>query len=100
MTRYLFIHQNFPGQFPHIARALADRGDEVVAVGEKRRLEQRQAQGADVGFDPEFPSTLDWQLRIARCHDGIDTQRVCTDPTATIKLPVKVGAGGTVCCLT
>lgn len=216
MPRYLFIHQNFPGQFSHIAQALAERGGEVIAVGEKRRLEQRQAlhpkvrligypspkgagahthhylrgleahvrrgqeivrvcqsliakkfqpdivvahpgwgealflreafprariihyleffyctQGADVGFDPEFPTTLDdhcrvriknatqllsfegadagisptvwqksrypadWQPRIARCHDGIDTHRVCLDPTATIKLPVKVGAGET-----
>jgi glycosyltransferase involved in cell wall biosynthesis len=216
LTSYLFIHQNFPCQFAHIVRALADQGDEVVAVGEKRRLEQRQAlhpkvrligyrspkgagahthqylrsleahvrrgqeivrvcqsliakgfkpdivvahsgwgealflreafprariihylqffyrtQGADVGFDPEFPTTLDdhcrvriknatqllsfegadagisptvwqksrypadWQPRIAQCHDGIDSHRVCPDPTATVRLSVKVGAGET-----
>jgi glycosyltransferase involved in cell wall biosynthesis len=214
LTRYLFVHQNFPGQFPHIARALAEQGDDVVAIGESRRLEQRRlphpkvrligypspkgagrhthhylrgleahvrrgqdvlrvcqqlitngfqpdivvahpgwgealflrdvfprariihyleffyrAEGADVGFDPEFPVTLDdhcrvriknatqlmsfdsadkgisptawqksrypadWQPRIASCHEGIDTRRVCPDPTATVKLPIKVGAG-------
>jgi glycosyltransferase involved in cell wall biosynthesis len=43
LTRYLFIHQNFPGQFPHTVRALAERGDEVVAVGDKRQLIHRQA---------------------------------------------------------
>lgn len=29
----LIIHQNFPGQFVHIAQALLERGDRVVAIG-------------------------------------------------------------------
>ncbi|WP_207062719.1 glycosyltransferase family 4 protein [Motiliproteus sp. SC1-56] len=40
-TRYLFVHQNFPGQFPHIARALAERGDEVMALGETGNVSRR-----------------------------------------------------------
>lgn len=36
--RFLFIHQNFPGQFRHVARALAeDPANEVVAIGEARK---------------------------------------------------------------
>ena len=31
--RFLFIHQNFPGQFRHVAVALAAAGNEVVALG-------------------------------------------------------------------
>lgn len=149
--RYLFIHQNFPGQFRHVAKLLAeDAAHEVVGVGEARNLQGRptihprirvlgyqphgaghkethhylrdfeghirrgqavlrllmklrdeegfypdvvvahpgwgeglflqdifpqariiqyfeyyyQGTGGDVGFDPEFPSTLDDQLRI------------------------------------
>ncbi|MDP3618549.1 MAG: glycosyltransferase [Ramlibacter sp.] len=31
--RYLFIHQNFPGQFKHVSAALASRGHEVYALG-------------------------------------------------------------------
>lgn len=31
--RALFIHQNFPGQFAHVAQALARDGHEVVALG-------------------------------------------------------------------
>lgn len=31
--KILFIHQNFPGQFVHVAPALAARGHEVVALG-------------------------------------------------------------------
>jgi len=146
--RFLFIHQNLPGQYRHIIPALADRdGNQVVGVGEKKniRLEDRKnfqvigydspqgaspqthhylrgleanirrgqqvarvlmslkskgfvpdivcahhgwgetlfirdvfpdsklvsyfeffyrVQGADVGFDPEYPSTLDDALRL------------------------------------
>ena len=29
----LFIHQNFPGQYPHLAAALVRRGHQVVAIG-------------------------------------------------------------------
>ncbi|MDB5875111.1 MAG: glycosyl transferase, group 1 [Ramlibacter sp.] len=31
--RFLFVHQNFPGQFKHVSGALAARGHEVVALG-------------------------------------------------------------------
>lgn len=30
--RILFVHQNFPGQFPHLAPALAARGHDVLAL--------------------------------------------------------------------
>ena len=40
--RLLFVHQNFPGQYPHLARHYASRpGHEVVAVGEKAHLLRR-----------------------------------------------------------
>jgi glycosyltransferase involved in cell wall biosynthesis len=29
----LFVHQNFPGQFPRVAEALVKRGDRVAAIG-------------------------------------------------------------------
>jgi glycosyltransferase involved in cell wall biosynthesis len=38
--RVLFIHQNFPGQFPHLASALAQQGHEVraLAISVRRQL--------------------------------------------------------------
>lgn len=36
--RYLFIHQNFPGQFVHLAPALAALGHEVVALGNRQQV--------------------------------------------------------------
>jgi glycosyltransferase involved in cell wall biosynthesis len=35
MADILIVHQNFPGQFPHIADALLARGDRVAAIGGK-----------------------------------------------------------------
>lgn len=42
--RYLFIHQNFPGQFVHVAKALAARGHEVLALG----ITPRPVEGVQV----------------------------------------------------
>lgn len=39
MARFLFIHQNFPGQFRHLAPALAAAGHEVVALGMRSNVE-------------------------------------------------------------
>ena len=40
MARILFIHQNFPGQFRHLAPALAAEGHEVVALGMAEQAER------------------------------------------------------------
>jgi glycosyltransferase involved in cell wall biosynthesis len=39
--RFLFVHQNFPGQFPHVSKALADLGHEVTALGDAECLRHR-----------------------------------------------------------
>jgi glycosyltransferase involved in cell wall biosynthesis len=205
----LFVHQNFPGQFKHLAPALAHQGHRVVALhinacpplpgvqlvryqpqgqpgqgthrwvsdleiktlraeaayraacqlkadgftpdvivahpawGESLFLSQvwpaarigiyceffYQVQGADVGFDPEFPGAdpdmacrlqmknanyelhfprahagiapTHWQAslfpepfasRIAVIHDGIRTDKVCTNPEARLQLQTRNGA--------
>jgi glycosyltransferase involved in cell wall biosynthesis len=42
MTRLLFVHQNFPGQYRHLAaHYAAHAGYRVVAVGEKANLERQ-----------------------------------------------------------
>ena len=37
--RFLFVHQNFPGQFRHVSAALAARGHEVVGLGVNKPAE-------------------------------------------------------------
>lgn len=38
--KILFVHQNFLGQYKHLAPALAKKGHTVVALGEKKNLKQ------------------------------------------------------------
>ncbi|HZR68933.1 MAG TPA: glycosyltransferase family 4 protein [Burkholderiales bacterium] len=71
--RVLFVHQNFPGQYRHLARHYAALpGHEVVAVGEKRNvLQQRPALpgvrllGYEMPGSNEAGAALDAQVRRA-----------------------------------
>jgi glycosyltransferase involved in cell wall biosynthesis len=67
--RLLFVHQNFPGQYRHLARYLASLGHEVVAVGEKANIQRQrpvmpgvkvfgyELPKPEIGF-PRFEATL------------------------------------------
>jgi len=52
--KILFIHQNFPGQYKHIAPALAEvPGNEVIAIGERPNLGRlRHPKVREVGYKP------------------------------------------------
>jgi len=41
--RILFVHQNFPGQYRHLAAHYARNGHQVVGVGENKNLRRQQA---------------------------------------------------------
>ena len=64
MANILIVHQNFPGQFPHIADALRKRGDRVAAIGAKTA---RPRPGVDFrSWSTNRGSTkgiLDWATR-------------------------------------
>jgi glycosyltransferase involved in cell wall biosynthesis len=53
--RYLFVHQNFPGQFRHVSAALAARGHEVVALGINRPAEPVPGVRHVLYRDRDFP---------------------------------------------
>lgn len=83
--RFLFIHQNFPGQFKHVAAALAARGHEVVALGISRRaapvqgvrcLLYRPAPLPPVSAEHPLRTALDeFQAKIARGHAAAQAMR-------------------------
>lgn len=45
--RILLVHQNFPGQFKHLAPALLARGDDVIAMGMRDPREMVAAGGGE-----------------------------------------------------
>ena len=71
----LFIHQNFPGQFKHLAPALAQRGHRVVALTMEKVKETRR-QGVELipytvtqGSTPGIhPWTADFETKIIRAE--------------------------------
>jgi len=72
MTRqkFLFIHQNFPGQFVHVVTELVRLGHEVVALG----INGRDLPGVRyIRYAPKPParstdveSALDFEIKIIR----------------------------------
>jgi len=48
--KWLFIHQNFPGQYLHVVRRLAEAGEEIVGIGQKISI---QIEGVHwIGYVP------------------------------------------------
>ncbi len=68
--KYLFIHQNFPGQFVHLAAELARLGHEVVALGIKGRPVPGVKFLRYTPKSPERPSaveaSIDFETKIVR----------------------------------
>jgi len=68
--RYLFIHQNFPGQFVHVARALAAQGHEVLGLGiTPRPVEGVQVvryQPAPLKAASQLPMARDFEVKLLR----------------------------------
>jgi glycosyltransferase involved in cell wall biosynthesis len=66
--RLLFVHQNFPGQYRHLAAHFSTRpGCEVVALGEKRRLERNAPHAAGVrlfGYELQGPEATGFDASV------------------------------------
>jgi glycosyltransferase involved in cell wall biosynthesis len=68
--RFLFIHQNFPGQFVHMAQALVQQGHEVVALG----IKGKALPGVQfIRYEPRPPQRMsdvevarDFEVKIVR----------------------------------
>ena len=74
--KFLFVHQNFPAQFVHLAPALAARGHEVVALGISAGMPQmhgvrhvlHKPVGPAPAQVPKDPSWEEWAAKLARGH--------------------------------
>jgi glycosyltransferase involved in cell wall biosynthesis len=82
--RALFVHQNFPGQYRHLAAHLARHGHQVVALGEKKNLlQQRRVPGVHtLGYSVESPQAPDFEAPVIR---AIQRGRVVAAVAAQIR---------------
>ena len=78
--KILLIHQNFPGQFLHLAPALAARGHEVLALTDKNNT--RTAPVPVMRYDHQAPQVDAGQCRLGRNYTqmsdrGVTVARAC-----------------------
>jgi glycosyltransferase involved in cell wall biosynthesis len=70
--RFLFVHQNFPGQYRHLALDLAARGHQVAAIGDKVNLRRQRTLVPGIrllGYEaPAQRSTDGLSLALGRGH--------------------------------
>jgi len=68
----LFVHQNFPGQYKHLAPALAKRGHRVVAVGMANRtltdIEYVQYKAKRGTTKAIHPWVVDYEAKVIRAE--------------------------------
>jgi glycosyltransferase involved in cell wall biosynthesis len=96
MANILIVHQNFPGQFPHIADALLKRGDKVAAIGGKTA---RACPGVDFRrwsttrgttqgiFDPATRAEADMIRGVAAANVAMQLKRDGFTPDVIIGHP-------------
>lgn len=83
--KILFIHQNFPGQYKHIAPALADMpGNEVLAIGEEGHLGRlRHPKVREIGYPEPRGAGEKTHLYVRRLETAVRrgqaTARKCFD---------------------
>jgi len=91
----LFIHQNFPGQYKHLAPALAAKGHKIVAVGMAKRtfsdIEYVQYRAKRGTTKDIHPWVIDYEAKVIRaeaCAEaclelkdrGFTPDLICTHP--------------------
>ena len=83
--KFLFIHQNFPGQFVHVATELARLGHEVVALG----IKGRSIAGVKfLRYQPKAPE------RVSGVDVAIDFETKVVRGTACAQMMAKLKTDG------
>jgi glycosyltransferase involved in cell wall biosynthesis len=98
---FLLVHQNFPGQFRHVGRALAEKGHKVVGLGDVRNVAGRPALHPAMGLaayrldKKANPAThhyiRDFEAAIRRgqtvARAGLDLRKKGFDPDVVLAHP-------------
>jgi glycosyltransferase involved in cell wall biosynthesis len=83
--RVLLIHQNFPGQYRHLAPALAIRGDQLLALGAPKAPGLEGVPLIRYSLPPEAPTCHGW---------AADFQTKCVRAQAVAQLAAQCREGG------
>lgn len=95
----LFVHQNFPGQFKHLAPALAAHGHRVVALSMRKDAQPGTWQGVQVlpyravrgNLPGQHPWLVDFESKLLRGQASLKAARLLRDqgftPRAVIAHP-------------
>lgn len=86
--RILFIHQNFPGQFKHLAPALSARGHKVVALTAEKNQQATSIQTFRYPMPDAAPDP--YQSRLGTTYTAM-TDRAHRAARAALQLRDKVG---------
>ena len=86
---WLFIHQNFPGQYVHAARRLVDNGDTVVFITQQRERElagvrkivyaPRPAPQGSHPFTRDFDTAVENGLAVVQICEGLKREGFTPD---------------------
>lgn len=77
---WLFIHQNFPGQYVHVARHLAAAGDRVVFITQQRERELQGVRKIVYAPQPRAAGVHPFVGDInAAVENGLAVARICED---------------------
>jgi glycosyltransferase involved in cell wall biosynthesis len=87
--RFLFVHQNFPGQFRHVATALAARGHEVVALGVNRTPEKFPGVQHLLYREPAAPKPADGKHPLAGATNELQVKVVRGEAAAQAMAAIK-----------
>src|SRR5260370_25118768 len=78
---WLFIHQNFPGQYVHVARHLAQIGDRVVFITQERGSDIAGVRKVEYAPDHPAPGTHEYLHDTeAGIRNGLSVARQCELP--------------------
>ncbi len=76
--RFLFIHQNFPGQYVHIARHLAEIGHDVSFITQPRAAEIAGVRKFEYRPGPRHSNTDEYMSELeSSVANGLAVARVC-----------------------
>ena len=84
--QFLFVHQNFPGQYRHLALHFAKAGHRVVAIGEKANVVRQRAMVPGIElFGYELPPESAAARSGSQLHPAVHRARIVAGAASALR---------------